>query len=60
MKLQKVTAEYLKMKDHKCLICGREVFTYDPYYTVSTRRKTKLIFHAECFGKEVQNAPGKN
>lgn len=53
--------EYNKMKEYKCLVCGREVFSYDPYYTVSTKRKTKIIFHAECFGKEIaRNATSKN
>lgn len=52
--------DYDNLKDHKCILCGKEVYRYQQYYTVSTHRKTKVIFHAECMGKEItKNATGK-
>lgn len=51
--INKTIREYSKLTDHTCRVCGKEVYSYDKFYTVTTRYKVSMIFHAECMGKEI-------
>lgn len=59
--INKVLREYGKLPDHTCGICGKQVYSYEEFYTVTTHRKTSSIFHAACMGREVcKNAAKRN
>lgn len=59
--INKQLREYNKLTIHTCRICGKEVYSYDKFYTVTTKHKTSMIFHAECMGREIaRNATKEN
>lgn len=51
--INKTIREYSKLTDHTCRVCGKQVYSYEKFYTVTTRYKVSMIFHAECVGKEI-------
>lgn len=57
--INKKLREYDKISDHICFCCGKPVYAYEEYYTVSTHRKTSLIFHAACMGREIAKNAAK-
>lgn len=59
--INKMIREYNNISDHTCGICGKQVYSYEEFYTVTTHLKTSSIFHASCMGREVcKNAAKRN
>ena len=51
--INKQLREWNKITDHSCRVCGKQVYSYEKFYTITTRYKVSMIFHAECMGKEI-------